>query len=190
MDKLTKVLIDRRIVTNDNREIITYGLSTGIELILNLITTLAIGLILNMVLESVVFVLSFAYIRVYAGGYHLKKAVNCYLVSNSIVALVLLTVMRTPKEYMVSISLILLSISIPIILQFSPIGTRNKHLSCHEKYYFRQKVFIYVSIELIIILILLLFGMITLAFLMSLGVFVSSVLIVIATYNESSILDN
>ncbi len=97
---LTKVLIDRRIVTIDNRETISYGLSTGIELILNLITTLAIGLILDMVLESVVFVLSFAYIRVYAGGYHFKKTLICYLVSNGIIALVLLTVMMTPKEYL------------------------------------------------------------------------------------------
>jgi len=62
VDKLTKVLINKKIITVDNREIINYGLSTGIELILNLITTLAIGLILNMVLESIVFVVSFAYI--------------------------------------------------------------------------------------------------------------------------------
>ncbi len=72
VNKFTEVLIDQRIITTDNRETINYGLSTGIELILNLITTLAIGLILDMVLESVVFVLSFAFIRMYAGGYHLK----------------------------------------------------------------------------------------------------------------------
>jgi len=190
VNKFTKVLVNKKIITVDNREIINYGLSTGIELILNLITTLTIGLILNMVLESIVFVVSFAYIRVYAGGYHLNKATNCYLISNGIVALVLLAVMMTPKESMASISLILLSISIPIILQFAPIGTRNKPLSCHEKYYFRQKVFIYMSIELIIIFFLLLFGMINSAFLVSLGIFVSSVLIVIATYKQSSILEN
>jgi accessory gene regulator B len=72
VNKFTEVLIDQRIITTDNRETINYGLSTGIELILNLITTLAIGLILDMVLESVVFVLSFAFIRMYADGYHLK----------------------------------------------------------------------------------------------------------------------
>jgi accessory gene regulator B len=138
VDKLTKVLIDRKIITVDNREIVNYGLSTGVELILNIITTLVIGLIFDMVLESIVFVLPFASIRVYAGGYHLRKVLNCYFISNGIVVLVLLTVKMTPKEYLGSISFILLAISIPIILKFAPIGTANKPLSNYEKECFRK----------------------------------------------------
>lgn len=188
VDKLTKILIEQKIITIDSRETITYGLSTGIEIILNLITTLVIGLILNMVLECIVFIVSFAFIRIYAGGYHLKKALSCYFFSNGIVALVLITVKVIPKEYIFIINIILLAISIPIILKFAPIGTPNKPLSDHEKDYFRKKVLSQISIELIIISILLLFGMKTLPLLMSLGIFISSFLIIIATYKHLHLL--
>lgn len=189
VDKLTKILIEQKIITIDNRETITYGLSTGIEIILNLITTLVIGLILNMVLESIVFIVSFAFIRIYAGGYHLKKALNCYFFSNGIVALVLVTVKIIPKEYISITNLILLAISIPVIFKFAPLGTPNKPLSDHEKEYFRKKVLSYLSIEVIIIFVLLLFGMKTLPLLMSLGIFVSSFLIIIATYKHLRLLE-
>ena len=189
VDKLTKALIDRKIITVDNRETVNYGLSTGVELILNLITTLTIGFVLNMILESIVFLFSFAYIRVYAGGYHLKKALNCYLASNGIVVLVLLTVKMTPKEYMLSISFILLAISIPIILKFAPMGTTNKSLSNYEKEYFQKKVMSYMIIELIIIFILLLLDIGILVLLMSLGIFISSLLITVSVYKQEIIFD-
>lgn len=189
VDKLTKTLIDRKIITVDNRETINYGISTGIELILNLITTLTIGFVLNMLLESIVFVLSFAYIRVYAGGYHLKKALNCYLVSNGIVGLVLLTVKMIPKQYMGSISFILLAVSIPIILKFAPMGTPNKPLNYQEKDFFRKKVMSYMITELTIIFILLLLDIGILVLVMSLGIFISSFLIIVSVYKQEIIFD-
>lgn len=180
VDKLTKTLIDRKIITVDNRETVNYGLSTGVELILNLITTLTIGFVLNMILESIVFLFSFAYIRVYAGGYHLKKALNCYLASNGIVVLVLLIVMLIPKEYITLISLILLVISVPVILKFAPIGTPNKPLNCQEKDIFWKKVLKNLGIELIFIAILFLLGIQNIALVIILGIFTSSFFIAIS----------
>ena len=190
IDYITKVLVERKIITIDDKEIINYGLSTGFELILNLLTTLVISLILDMVLESIVFLLSFSSIRVYAGGYHLEKTINCYLVSNSIVALVLLSVKIAPREYLGSIILILLVTSLPIILKLAPIGTPNKPLTNYEKNFFRKKVLSHMGIELIIIFILHLFNMDTIALLMSSGIFISSFLVFIATFKQLLILKN
>jgi len=184
VDKFTKVLIDRKIITIANKERINYGLSTGVELILNLIATLKIGLILDMVLESIVFVLSFASIRVYAGGYHLRKALNCYFVSNGSVALVLLTVKMTPKEYLGSISFILLAISIPIILKFAPIGTPNKPLSNYEKECFRNKVIKHSGFELLVVLGLYVTNMLKSVLIINFAIFISSLLIILSVYEE------
>ena len=63
-------------------------------------------------------------------------------------------------------------------------GTPNKPLSNYEKEHFRKKVLGYMSIELIIIFILLLFDIGIIALLMSLGIFISSFLIVIAKYKS------
>lgn len=180
VDKVTRVLIERKIITVDNRETVNYGLSTGIELILNLITTLTIGYVLNMVLESIVFLLSFAYVRVYTGGYHLKKAINCYLVSNGVVVLVLLTVMLVAKKYIIFISLILLGISVPIILKFSPVGTPNKSLNTLEKNHYRKKALKHLGIEVLFVFAFFSLRIHNIALVIILGVFVSSSLIVIS----------
>ncbi|MEA1976135.1 MAG: accessory gene regulator B family protein [Bacillota bacterium] len=189
VDRFSDVLIDQEIITIENKDLIVYGLSTGIELILNILTIIALGFVLDMLLESILFVISFAFIRVYAGGYHLKKVLNCYLLSSGIVALALLAVKFTPKEYMILISLLLLVISIPIILKFAPMGTPNKPLGNDEKKYYRKKVLDHMGIELIFIFVLFLLGMRIAILLISLSIFISSFLIVISVYEKIYIHD-
>ena len=126
--------------------------------------------------------MSFSLIRTYAGGYHCQKAINCYLVSSSIVVLVLAIVRFTPKEYMLIISLVLLFFSIPIFLKFAPMGTPTKPLDVNEWKHYRKKALVYLSIEFVVFTVLLLIQLYNFAFIVCLGIMVSAGLVFLQKY--------
>lgn len=131
--KLVDMFIEKEICKNEDKEIIIHGLTSGIELIFNILTTIILGFIFGLVIESLVFLISFSFIRTYSGGYHCKSAINCYLFSSMVVVLVLFIVKSTNIEYILIISMIMLLISIPIIFKFAPVETETKQFDDIEK---------------------------------------------------------
>lgn len=76
--KIADILIKNGVAEIEYKEIIVYGLTFGIELILNILTTIILGFMFGMVIESLIFLISFSLIRTYAGGYHSQSALKCY----------------------------------------------------------------------------------------------------------------
>ena len=74
-------------------------MTSDIELIFNIVITIILGVIFCLVIESLVFLISFSFICTYLGGYHYKSAINCYLFSSIVVVLVLFIVKSTNIEY-------------------------------------------------------------------------------------------
>lgn len=177
--KLVDMFIEKEICKNEDKEIIIHGLTSGIELIFNILTTIILGFIFGLVIESLVFLISFSFIRTYSGGYHCKSAINCYLFSSMVVVLVLFIVKSTDIEYILIISMIMLLISIPIIFNFAPVETATKPLDDIERKYFRNKVILHLCIELIVLTILLLFKLYILEYIVCLGIMVSAILILL-----------
>lgn len=175
--KLADVLIEKGISENEDKEIIVYGLASGMELVFNIITTIILGLIFGLFMESFVFLISFSFIRIYAGGYHCQKAINCYFFSSGIVVLVLFIIKFTPKWYILAISLVILLISVPIILKLAPVETKTKPLDELEQKHYGKKTIIHLSIECVVILILFIADLPILAFVICLGVVVVAVLV-------------
>ena len=175
--KFVDILIKKNIVKNEDKDIIIYGLSVGNELFINVATTIILGVIFDLILESIVFLLAFACIRTYAGGYHCKKALNCYFMSSGILVLVLLITKYIPKECIFIISIILLIVSVPYIIKFAPMGIDNKPLDHMEHIYFRKKVYLHLYIEVFVITILFLVSLEKFAFLVSLAIFISGALL-------------
>ncbi|KXL52181.1 accessory egulator protein B [Anaerotignum neopropionicum] len=123
MEKLADVLIKNDMTKGQNKEVIVYGLSVGTELAFNIITTVVLGIMFGLVLESLVFLGSFSFIRTYAGGYHCKKAINCYLMSSGVIILVLGVIKFTPEGYMLFLGVAMLLIAIPVLLKLAPAET-------------------------------------------------------------------
>ncbi|NCC15451.1 MAG: hypothetical protein EOM28_03765 [Clostridia bacterium] len=177
MGKLADVLIKNEIAKGQNKDVIVFGLSTGIELAFNIITTVVLGIMFGLVLESLIFLGSFSFIRTYAGGYHCEKAINCYIMSSAIVVLVLFVVKFTPRDYILILSIVLLVVSVPILLKIAPIEASNKPLDKDEFSYFRKKTILHLCIEAILILGLFVLSLYKFAFLICLGLGISGGLI-------------
>lgn len=177
IERLTNVLIEKGISKPEDKEIVIFGLCTGIELFLNIITTIMLGLLFGMIFESILFLISFSFIRTYAGGYHCKKAISCYFLSSGIVVLVLSIVKFTPIGYILGISLIMLLISVPIISKLAPVETETKPLNEVERNYFKKKTILYLCVECVVITTLFLFKLYILGYIICLGITVSAILI-------------
>ncbi len=175
--KIVEVQIDKNIVKSEDRDIITYGLESSLKQLINVLTTVVLGAFFNLIIESIVFLICFSLIRTYAGGYHCKKALNCYFFSSGIIIFVLLLIKFTPNEFTVIISLILLFISIPVLLKFAPVEALEKPLDDEEKSHFREKMFLNLGLECSALTALFSFGLYTYAYVISLGFLMSAMLV-------------
>lgn len=89
----------------EDKELVIYGLTMGFEAVLNFMTLALMGLAFNLIVEGIVFYISFSAIRTYAGGYHCKKGINCYFSSNAIMALFYTILRFMPFEYMGTVTI-------------------------------------------------------------------------------------
>ena len=177
MGKFADVLVDKDISKREDKEIIVHGLTTGIELIFNIISTIVLGLVFGQVLESLVFSVSYPFIRSYAGGFHFKKALTCYFVSCGMVVSVLAIVKFTPSEYILVISIIMLLFSVPVILKFAPIETPTKPLDEAEQKYFRKKTVLHLGVECVLVGVLFILNLNGFGYVVCLGIMMSAGLV-------------
>ena len=165
------------------RENIAFGLK-GLKLLgINIFTTIILGKVFNLTFEILVFLLAFMFIRSYAGGYHCKKALSCYLMSNSIIILVLVIIQYVSFESIAPFFIPILAIALFILYKYAPLETENKPLDEDERKYFRKKAMTNIAIELVLLLILYCFNLKRYVFIISLAIILSSILVVMQLMN-------
>lgn len=179
LNNLADMIVKSEKNTVKDKEIIVYGLKSAITQGLSIITTAVLGCIFGLLWESIVFLVSFSAIRMYAGGYHCQKAIHCYIMSSGIMVLVLTVVKITPTWYMLPISILILLVSIPIILKFAPVGATNKPLDEVEKLHYRKITIRNLVVECFKLSILLVAELNNFAFVMSLGIMVTAGVVVL-----------
>lgn len=147
-EKLADSLEENEIIKHDDRELYVYGLDQGFSIILNIITTLLIGLIFNTFFQLVVFMAAYIPLRSFAGGYHAKTPLRCYIFS--IVMLVLVSLGMKNLVFSDLVNYVVLAISVFIIFVLSPVEDKNKPLDKIELKVYRKRTLLILLVELII----------------------------------------
>jgi accessory gene regulator B len=155
-DRVAKRLADYGGLQAEDQDLCAYGLQQGLVLIVNLVTTLLIGLAWGMVWHSVVFLIAYVPIRSYAGGYHAKTPWRCYLWS----ILLMITVLALIRLILwTSILCVALASGASIlILALAPVETYNKPLDQLEIARYGQRTRVILIIELGVLGLALAFG--------------------------------
>lgn len=135
-EEISLRLVANKIITIENREFYIYG----IELVLNDIFILAavalIAVLSGTVVPSFAYVVVFCSLRSYVGGYHCKTFLRCFCTSVSLyLSMVLLNFLVPDLKFI--ISCIIMAISVPLILVFSPVDYGNASASEAEMKKFR-----------------------------------------------------
>ena len=136
-ERVTDWLLENEAFPREDKEIYRYGIQQGMIALLNLGTTMVIGVVFGELLESILFMAAYIPLRSFAGGYHAKTAVRCYFFSIVMMGAVL-WVMR----YATCSGLIcgcLTAISGSVIWFLVPVEDRNKPLDDVEKVVYRKR---------------------------------------------------
>jgi len=138
---ITDKLLAEDIVLHEDKEIYLFGVQQGLNLILNLATMIAIGLVFGAVWELVVYTVFYGALRRFAGGYHARTQMNCYVLSAILLATIamLINFVEIQPIFLVWIALF----TCTNIILLSPVADANKPLDkIEEKVYKRRAIII------------------------------------------------
>ena len=124
----------------DNYELYEYAIYIILSSAFHMATVIVLGLVFNLLTESLVFYLSFIVIRKFAGGYHAKTPVRCYLFSfaSNIIILCLVKWLSSINTLFIFIFIIIELLCVDLILLISPLDTENNPLTGQEKKMYRM----------------------------------------------------
>lgn len=124
----------------NNFDLYEYAVYIILSSAFHVITVITLGLCFNLLVESLVFYLSFIVIRKFAGGYHAKTPVRCYLFSfaSNIIILCLVKWLSSINTLFIFIFIIFELLCVVLILLISPLDTENNPLTGQEKKMYRM----------------------------------------------------
>lgn len=143
-------------LTEDEKEIVQYGLVQGTVLFCGVVVAAIMGVILRILLKAIVFLISAYFLRIYAGGYHAKTPLRCGILSavTTILCFLWLKFFTIPA---IAMLLILVAAGLIIVL-YAPVENENRVLSDEEKSLYAMKTRLIVLAEVFICTVSYLFG--------------------------------
>lgn len=136
--RIAGVLCDNRIIREEDKEIIVYGLDALLSTLINLVIILGLGLILGQFRQTVVFLLSFASLRVFAGGYHARTRIGCTATFIIIYLMGMALQYYTPVMLMKPAAISLAVISLVSVFIMAPIEHKNRPFQGNEYKNFKK----------------------------------------------------
>lgn len=141
-------LIRRGIVDESERELYRFGINGLFLFVVNIITSIAIGILCGMLWQSLLFSAAYIPLRRYAGGYHAKTPGRCYCLS---VLLILCVLMILKYVAFSSLGVLaVLVVSAVIIFIKAPVASENKPLSQAEQAAYQKRARIILLAEIIV----------------------------------------
>lgn len=136
-DKMATAFANNNIIAPEEKELYAYGLQEGFLMIWNMLTTVMLGMMFHLVWESIIYMVAYIPVRVYAGGYHAKTQLRCYFFSIGMTVLSLAVIKWITWSYI--ICFIMSALSGGIIFMLSPVEDANKPLDEIEIKVYRKK---------------------------------------------------
>ncbi|MGL5257136.1 MAG: accessory gene regulator ArgB-like protein [Proteocatella sp.] len=136
-DLIVQFMLKHGVIEAEDAEVYQFGLNQLIFIAINLTTTVIIGIVFSMLFESIIFLVSYMVVRVYAGGYHAKTQFRCYIISSLFIVLALMGVKYIIWEGFASV--IAITIASMVIFKLSPVETKNKPLDEIETKIYKTK---------------------------------------------------
>lgn len=147
-EKIADKLLKSKTIAEEDKEVYVYGFKSGLTLILNLLTVIAIGAVFGMILESLAFMAFYMPFRSYAGGFHASTPWRCYGISWIMMAAVLIWLKFMPLLSIVCIAAIIIGSILCFVL--APVEDKNKPLDEKEQKVYKKRAYIILIVEICI----------------------------------------
>lgn len=150
--KITDYLIFHKIICEEDKDLYIFGIDQGFFSLLNLTTTIFIGMWFGMIWEGFVFTIAYLSLRSYSGGYHACSQIKCYILS-TVIIICFFVLFKICSNWSHNIILILCGIASVIILILSPFESSNKPLDHLERLVYRKRTIMILTIQLVAVLV-------------------------------------
>lgn len=154
-EKAADLMVQNEVISSEDKEIYVYGLKQGFILLVNILTTLMIGLLFNKVFETIIFLVTYMPLRIYAGGYHARTQLRCYICSVVLIISALLAIEYIPWTNFIVITIS--TVSGMIIYILSPVEDMNKSLDVAEVKMYGKKTRVILFVEFIVVVLLIIY---------------------------------
>lgn len=144
-DYLIDRMMEKNIISKDDKEIYNYGLNNGFTVLINFITALFLSYIVRKTDVLLFFLVSFIPLRSYCGGIHCKSRILCYIYSN-----IIITCLLVIQNFFCKNITIFLIISFANFIYLFCIKTEGNHIRSLDNY----EIVRYTKIKRIILLII------------------------------------
>ncbi len=184
-DKAIDQLVEGNVIKEDDKELYFYGLKQGLIMLANVITIIIIGLIFGMVWQSIIFMVAYLPLRSYAGGYHAKTQIQCYLFSIVLIFAVLFAIKFISWTSLICFSLAFVAGVVIFIL--APLEDSNKPLDDTETAVYKKRTRIILSTEFCILLIMLVLDVSQISICISVSFLAMGSMLLLGKLNSSKI---
>lgn len=150
-------LVRSNVIEAEDAEIYIYGINQILVSVLNVSSALIIGLIFGTLLEIAVFMAAYIPLRSFAGGYHARTPLRCYIYSLIMLIIVSIGLKYLHMEMWVYYAVLLTAVLIVLVL--SPVEDKNKPLDDLEYKVYKKRAIIIAAIELIVSIVFKLIGL-------------------------------
>ena len=176
-EKFAGKLVSAGIISEADTDVYVYGFFQAVMLIFNVVTTMLLGIIFQLLIPCILLNLAYIPIRISAGGHHANSPFKCYIHSTIMIAVLLSVIKWVPIHPAVSIALLVIS-SVAIWI-FAPVETENNPLDEVEQHVYRKRTRIILVIEIVIILLCLIFSRDQTAATIVLGLFTEALMLLV-----------
>ncbi len=156
VEVVVRMLVKNRIIDFDDCELYQYGLNLLIKKILHVSMILIVGITCKKFVCTTAFLIAYAGIREYAGGYHAKTSKGCYLCTWGVTLFSVFLFYVFEQIKMLGLYVVLAACAV-IILGLAPQETANRPLNTQELTVYRKKAQKCLIIEGVICLLFLFF---------------------------------
>lgn len=132
-------LVAHRIINDEDMEIYRFGLESVLLKAIHYVSMLFVGLLLGMLPETILFLITYAAIRAYAGGYHANTRGVCYVLSWVTILSVLLIARFSPVGITGVLAVAFIVLSFPVIFIFAPVENSAKPLDALECTHYKKR---------------------------------------------------
>ena len=132
---VTSAMIERHVIDPAEREIYEYGFQITLSSVISFTSAVVIGFLFSRPLAMLLFLICFASMRMYSGGYHASSYLICFLELLGLSILVMMTmrgVERLSTEVIKLGSIALMIVSTVVIYALAPVDHENAPLSKQE----------------------------------------------------------
>lgn len=174
-EKFVGKLINAGIISETDADVYLYGFFQLVMMLLNIATTMILGVLFNLLLPCILLNVSYIAIRTSAGGHHAGSPMRCYVNSTIMISVLLAIIKWIPFQRAVSI--VMLAAASILIWITAPVETENNQLDETEKSVHRRRTRIVMIIEIIIFAICMILGKNQVCKIIALGMCTESIML-------------